>query len=966
MNINDKLYGFTVVSKNRIEMLGADVYTLYHDKCGARLTYLDTGDDNMTFSVSFKTLPEDSTGVFHILEHSVLCGSEKYPLKDPFVELLKGSLNTFLNAMTFQDKTMYPVSSRNKRDFYNLVGVYMDAVLHPLVIKSPNAFYQEGWHYEVDDEGRLNYNGVVYNEMKGDYSSPDSVSDRYMNMMLYEGTPYEHDSGGDPTEIVKLTYESFCEAHKKYYHPTNAELFLDGNVELSKILPLLDSFLSEYEVSEVKKSDLVIPRVTLNAPKSATAYYEVKSGESTVDKSRVSVGFITTNYDDISRQLALLVIKKALFGSNEARVKRKILDSGLCENMTSSSRDGIMENCLIFDFINVKEGKSDELISLFYRELSEVVAERIDREELAAALSFYEFQIRERDYGSTPAGVINAISVMESLLYCDDPTLAFCTSEIFDTLRSRLATDYFEKLLSMLLLDNNRRATLYLLPSDTMAEERARAEREMLDSVCEMIGEGGVRELMKIEEELLSWQESPDSDEALATIPHLTLDDISRSPSETPTDIYNVESVRVISHPIATNGIIYTELYFDISDISLEDIPFFSLISGLLANLDTEKRSAKELLRQINLNLGSLGGSVSVLSRHEGNERIPKVYFVVSASALSDRRDALSDIILEVVNETLFGDKIAIKKILRQILISSEESFPSAGHTYAMGRVRAQDSVEGTVREYYSGYEGYISLKAIFSDYDDNFEKIKARILSLLDKFITRERLTVSIVGEYNEDLATRLVKGVKCGGKCHPVCNISPLPIAREGIAIPAQVSYASRGYNILSLKELPVGSLDVLRHLVGYEYLWSEIRVKGGAYGGGLSVNLGGAVSFYSYRDPSPLRSLDVFSGVPDFLRENIDTLDIAKYVIGAIGDVESIKTPRMRGCTATIRVIKNITREERIKTRGELIDTSREDILYLADLIERVIAQGGLCVVAPRDELLKIAGIEKILEI
>lgn len=966
MNINEKLYGFTVVSKNRIEMLGADAYTLYHDKCGARLTYLDTGDDNMTFSVSVKTLPEDSTGVFHILEHSVLCGSEKYPLKDPFVELLKGSLNTFLNAMTFQDKTMYPVSSRNKRDFYNLVGVYMDAVLHPLVLKSPNAFYQEGWHYEVDDEGRLNYNGVVYNEMKGDYSSPDSVTDRYMNMMLYEGTPYEHDSGGDPAEIVKLTYESFCKAHKKYYHPTHQELFLDGNVDLSEILPLIDSFLSEYEVSEVKKSDFVIPRVTLTAPKSTTAYYEVKDGEPTTDKSRVSVGFITTTYDDILRQLALLVIKKALFGSNEARVKRKILDSGLCENMTSSSRDGIMENCLIFDFINVKDGRSDELISLFYREISEVIAEGIDREELSAALSFYEFQIRERDYGSTPAGVINAISVMESLLYCDDPTLAFCTSEIFDSLRSRLATDYFEKLLSELLLDNNRRATLYLLPSDTMAEERARAERETLELACERLGEVGVKELKRIEEELLLWQQTPDSEEALLTIPHLTLDDISRSPGETPTDIYSVEGVRVISHPIATNGISYTELYFDISDVTLDEIPLLSLISGLLANLDTEKRSAKELLRLINLNLGSLGGSVSALSRHEENERIPKVYFVVSASALSDRCELLSDIILEVINETLFVDKTAIKKILRQILISSEESFPSTGHTYAMGRVRAQDSVEGTIREYYSGYEGYIALKTLFKDFDDNFENIRATLSSLLDKFITRERLVISIVGEYNESLATRLALGVKCGGKCHPVCNISPLPVSREGIAIPAQVSYASRGYNILSLGELPCGSLDVLRPLVGYEYLWSEIRVKGGAYGGGLSVNLGGAVSFYSYRDPSPYRSLDVFSGVPDFLRENIDTLDITKYIIGAIGDVEAIKTPRMRGCTATMRVIKNITLEERIKTRGELIDTSREDILSLADLIERAIARGGFCVVAPRDELMKIEEIDKILEI
>ncbi len=966
MNIGERMYGFTVIDKKRIEVLGADAYTLTHDKCGTRLTYLDTGDDNMSFAVCFKTLPTDSTGVFHILEHSVLCGSEKYPLKDPFVELLKGSLNTFLNALTFQDKTMYPVASRNKQDFHNLVDIYMDAVLHPLVLKSPNAFYQEGWHYEVDECGELGYNGVVYNEMKGDYSSAESVGDRHINEMLYRDTPYAHDSGGDPIEIVKLDYDTFCRAHKKYYHPSLAELFLDGNVDFSDILPLLDSFLSQYERSETQKSDLVIPRVTINEPREKTAYYEVSDGEPKDNKGRVSLGFIICDFDDILTQLALMVLKRTLFGSNEARIKRRIIDSGLCENMLSGAREGIMENSLLIDFINVKDGREDELLSLFYSEIEAVINEGVDKAELLATLSFYEFQLRERDYGSCPAGVFNAISVMESLLYCDDPTATFPTSELFSKLRELVATDYPERVLQKYIFDNRRRATLYLIPSDTMREARAKEEREALYRVKCALGDEGINRLREIQENLLLWQQEPDSDEALSAIPQLSLSDISREPEITPTDIYDVEGARVISHPIGTNGISYAELYFDITDIRADELPAFSIFAAILGTVGTKRHTAKELLRITNDTLGSFGASMSILPRHEGDERVTKIYLIISASALSSKNKDMAELILEVINESVFDDCALIKKILRQTVIMAEEGISSSGHTYAMGRVRAQGSVVGTLREYLSGYENFTILKALDKNIDSELDRLTELFYSFLDRFINRGRLTISITGEYDSALAGALALGVKNGEMCDPVCNISPLPVVCEGIATPSQVSYAARGYSLLSLGTTPFGTLDVLRTLVGYEYLWGEVRVKGGAYGAGFGVTVNGDMSFYSYRDPSPERSLEVFLGTPDFLRENVRTLDIRKYVIGAIGAVEAIVTPRMRGSTASARVIKNISYEERVRNRAQLLDTSCEDILSLADLIERALSLGGICVVGPRETLSSIKGIERILEI
>ncbi len=966
MNINDKLYGFTVTEKRYVDELRADVYTLIYDKCGARLTFIDRDDDNKTFSITFKTLPEDSTGVFHILEHSVLCGSEKYPLKDPFVELLKGSLNTFLNAMTFQDKTMYPVASRNDKDFYNLVGIYMDAVLHPLVLKNPNAFYQEGWHYEVGDGGELSYKGVVLNEMKGDYSSPESVADRNINEMLYRGTPYEYDSGGDPDEITKLTYESFVAAHKKYYHPTYAELFLDGRVRLDEILPLISSYLSEYDRSEVEKQEFEIPRVTISEPCERTVYYEVKDGESTENKTRMCLGFVACEFDKTQKLFGINILQRALFSTNESEVKRAVIASGLCEDMCATMRDGIFEPSVLIDFINVKDGKCEELLELFCSELKRVAESGIEKEELISNLNFTEFQVRERDFGSLPIGVANAMVSLESLLYSDDPVQNFRCNEVFASLREGVESGYFERLINEVFLQNSRRATLIMLPSDKLADERREREESELSRYAASLNENDLANLSGLNEELARWQESEDSEYAKNTVPSLSIADISRIPRRVPTEISDCCGATALRHDIATNGIIYVDFYFDISDISAEELPYIALYNFLLTNLETKGRSASLVQRLIKANLGGFDTRMSAISKLDGGAYTPKVYLTASASALEGNKDKIPEIADEILNGTLFEDCTAIRNIIRQTVIASEESFASSGHQVAMGRVSAASSVEGACREYYNGYESYLVFKELDSRFDDKFTEIKERLYRISEKYLTRERLTVSITGSCEDGYIEKLVSVFKKGDKSVPVCKISPIKKRREGILIPARVSFAAAAGNLFEIGEVPDGSYDVVRSLVGYEYLWSEVRVKGGAYGAGMSAGISGNVGFYSYRDPNPRRTLDAFCGVPDFIREFAESgSDITKYIIGAVGDSEPQRTPRMAGAGAAVRYLRGISYDKECELRESMLGVNKAELLKIADSVETAVGGGAVCIVGPR-EALEYLELDEILKI
>ena len=524
MKTGDIIHGFEFVSSKNIPEIEGTVHEAVYLKNRAKLIFIERKDSNKTFAITFKTIPTDDTGVFHIIEHSVLCGSEKYPVKEPFVELLKGSVKTFLNAFTFPDKTMYPVSSRNDKDFLNLVDVYMDAVLHPIAMKKPEIFYQEGWHHELHSpEEEMTYKGVVFNEMKGAYSSADEVMMSEMASMLYGDNCYGKDSGGDPTAIPDLTYEQFVQSHKKYYHPSNSRIVLDGAVDIDKTLALLDSYLKEYDYLEVD-SDIPMIKPMGNAEKKIE--YEIGPSEEEEGKVRVCLGFYVSDYTDRKTATALAIITDAIAGSNEAPFKKSILDSGLCEDVHLIPYDGIQENSVIIELRNTKEENAEKLKALCIETLKNIAESGIDREALTASFNSFEFRVREQDSQGFPMGISYAISALDSWLYGGDPVSSLAFEDDICELRNLLSGDYYENVLRRVFLESKHSATLYMIPSSTLGDKKIAAEKKRLESERSRMSESDIEEVIEKTNRIEQWQKSEDSEEALKTLPSLTINDI--------------------------------------------------------------------------------------------------------------------------------------------------------------------------------------------------------------------------------------------------------------------------------------------------------------------------------------------------------------------------------------------------------------------------------------------------------
>ena len=966
MKINDKLSGFTVKEEHELSGLGARLFVMEHIKTGARLVYLDREDENKTFSVAFKTLPSDSTGVFHIIEHSVLCGSEKFRLKDPFVELLSGSLNTFLNAMTFGDKTMYPVASTNEKEFMSLAEVYLDAVFNPLAVRSEEAFMQEGWHYEFDEAGELSFKGVVLNEMRGDYSSPESVADRHIREMLFKGTSYEHDSGGDPSEITELTFDGFCRAHSAYYHPSNATFFLDGSMDIASALSLIDGYISGYEKISLLGEEYCF-KSAKRSVEEREVEYEISDAESPENKTRLALAHLTFRFDERKKIFGAAILSSALLSSNESEIKKEVLRSGLCEDLQINVGEGIYENYFEVDFINIKDGGEAELEALFYNTVRKVCERGIDRGQLTAAINSLEFSLRERDYGSLPLGVVYAMNLMESYLYSDDALSGLTFEEEIAFLRKNLDTGFFEDLLLEIFIKNESRARLIMRPSLELGEKQRMAEKEKLRKVTLSLTEEQKEEIIKKNEALLLWQNSDDSEEAKRSIPRLRASDIPREVKSIPTEVSTYGSSELINIPIATNGISYTELYFDVSDIEKDEIFTSALLGLFLGNLATENFTAEELMKALKSDIGSLSAALKPSTRTDGKT---KIYFKVFVSALSSKKERARELLGEVLTKTRFEDSAAMENIVRQAYIASEESFSLAGHRAAKSRASAMMFTEAAVLEYYSGYEAHKSYKALSRSFEEKLPELKEKLSAFIKKYLVRDRLTVSLAEdgsagstEFMRSVADLFENG---GSSREPECHIETLKKEREGIKIPAKVAFSSLVARTEpeSVKEL--GIALVASGLLSYEYLWSEIRVKGGAYGAGMSAVRTGQTSFYSYRDPTPKRSIEKMKGAPDYLCEALGgKADIDKYIIGAIGDTSPYLTPRARAGIAAQRYLARLTDEMRLEMRGEILSANAEKLSLYREKLTAAMKDAAYCVVAPKDKLSE-CGLDSILEI
>ena len=941
------LHGFAVRSCRDLPEIHARMVEMEYEKNGARLLWLNRDDDNMSFAITFKTTPTDDTGVFHILEHSVLNGSDRYPVKEPFVNLLRSSLQTFLNAMTFPDKTMYPVASRNKKDFHNLVSVYMDAVLHPLFYRRPEAFRQEGWHYEWDAGGKLICNGVVYNEMKGDYGSVDTQLDYHINRLLLPDTCYRYDSGGHPDSIPELTYEQFLDTHRRFYHPSNAYIILDGNVDLDDTLALLDEFLQDYDRRE---ADFSVGEQPPIAPAEFEGFYETDAETERKGLCQYAQDFLCGTFDETEKSAALRLLGDVLCGGNEAPLKKAVVESGLAEDIGfSGSEDGIRYLQSGITARNVKEKNLPELRRVIRTTLTELAEKGIDRELLTASLNAMEFAMRERDFGSMPKGLVFAFLIMDSWLYGGDPAALLCYGDLFDRLRRKAEEGYFETLIREQLLDNPHSATVVLRPSASLGVERRAALRKKLDALESSWSNEERERIADQADALRTAQQREDTPEQLATLPHLALGDVAEETERLLLETETVNGCTVLRSPYETDGIVYGNLYFDISDFTEEELMTAVLLGNVLDEMGTERHSSEEVQKLLRTHLGGFNCRLDCYGKPDDVVNC-KPFFVVDFSALESKQHIAAELISELLCETVFRDGGKLQQILRQKKLAMREEMAENGTVYASGRVGASFSARGVIREYISGVEHYRFLSRLD---ERDITALLEKLSDLRARIFTADRATLSFTGHPEESFARELISALPVTGKTVVSRVYAPLKVAHEGIVVPADVCFTALGANLYALGSRYSGSMNPSAMLMSFGYLWNAIRVRNGAYGAGMSVGDFGDLRFTSYRDPNAAGSLDAFRAAADYLRANPpEPEELTDLIISAVGDIDPLRTPRMNGRLAASRYLHGVDPNYKDGIRRQILHTTPSDVMAFADAMERVCASAGCCVIGSRE--------------
>ena len=947
MTINDSMHGFTVTRIRPAGSVVGDMIEMVHTKTGARLAWLDNGDENKLFSVAFKTPPTDDTGVFHILEHSVLGGSERYPVKEPFLYMLRSSMNTFLNAMTFSDKTMFPVSSRNDKDFMNLTSVYLDAVFKPLIYSVPEIFYQEGHHTEWrSKEDEPLYKGVVFNEMKGVESSIYNRIEEELMAMIYPDTCYQFESGGKPSAIPDLTYEQFIAAHKRYYHPSNSYFYLDGAVDIEPVLELIDSYLSEYD----KSTDVIeIPVQKPVAPFEKTCYYEIAPEEEESAHTHIALGKVMTSWDEREKCIACIVLGEALAGSNEAPLKRALLDTGLCLDVSFGINDGIAQPFGALKIYNTDMENAETLLSTVKTTASELVGNGIGKAALTAAIDRLEFRIKESE---EPKGLIRGINSLSSWLYGGDLLMYIDCDSVFDLMRKQVETDYFEKLLNEWLLDENGSVTLYMLPSHTYGDEQKKIEQERVNSELASMSEQEKDQLIELNRKLDEWQAAPDTPENIATLPTLPLSEVSELPLEFKTERGEENGMTVLRHPARNKGISSINLYFSAADFTKRELEMLAVMTDLISDLPTKNCSGAELQQRITGTLGNLNISTAVFGKEDHPEECTP-FLTVKASFLDHNTEKALSLIGELLTETVYDSPDQIREILLQCDEDMKQDIIANGHRIAMRRVRSGMSAESAMNEFLCGYESYKSLHTIAKPSDEELAGLISEFKAIADKLFCRARLTAGTVSVGELSLGT-LAKMLPEGNA--PVSDSIAFKLEtpdKQGIIIPSGVSYSGTA---LPTFEKDKALWGVLSTLLSYEYLWNEVRVKGGAYGTGFGVNNMGEAAFYSYRDPSPLGAVSAYSDAAEFLRNYCEMKpDISSYIISSIAQKEPLMSDSSYGSTADEIYFRGITEESRINTRKRMLSLTSDDLLAAAEPLSTL----GRCCIVGSAEAIKACG-------
>jgi len=944
---NELIHGFRLVKKQNIQDCEGTLYLFEHEKTGAKLAWMKRNDINKTFAITFKTTPCDDTGVFHILEHAVLNGSKKYPVKEPFVELLKSSMQTFLNAFTAPDKTMYPVSSRNTKDFMNLMSVYMDAVLHPAIYTNPNIFYQEGWHYEIrDSKDTPTYKGVVLNEMKGAFSSVDESIVDELNRMLFPDNCYQYVSGGDPEHITDLSYEQFIATHKKFYHPTNARVWLDGNLDIEACLAFInDEYFSQYEKESL---DFRIPMQEVGLADVHRYEYEIAEEDPLENRTQIAIAKIISSYQDVEKNMAWSALNDVLVANNDALLKKNIIQAGLGQDVEVDLYNGIQQPWAVLTVRNTNEEAYQELRDIIHVTVETLVKDGLNHDELNATLNQMEFKYREKH---EPAGLMYAERAMNSWLYDGDPALYLEEGSYFDTLRQKVNEGYFEELLKEFLLDEEHLKTIIAVPSHTAGKARVKREEKKLKEAKKTWGDH-VADYVTLNENLDNWQEAEDIPEALATLPKLSLKDIDEIPEDFPYTEKEVQGVPVLIHP-QEDGIVYMNLYFNMAGITREHLPSVGFWSTLLTNLRTKSHTLAQLQKNLKRDLGDLVIALDAHSmKNDPDSCLPVLS--ISISALQENIGKAVPLLQEILQETMY-EKDTILPLLKQDNENFRQELINAGHMDAMRRAAAHESAEGVFHEYVSGYESGRFGKELEDNYDTQIDTFLQECELYADVLFSKARVTVSITGEENIPVVKDILNFLHTYDANRAKVHYPLMNHQNESLLIPAGIAYGVLNANLCHHEFAYEPQMHVMAHILTYDWLWNEVRVKGGAYGTGFAVNANGNIGIYSYRDPNPMNLYRAALGCADYLIKLAESdMDLDSMIIGAIAAGESLLSPAAKVRVGDTMYFRQITYAMRKKTRKELLAMNKEKLKEYVEILKKVIPDSTICVIGSKDQV------------
>ena len=961
MSIYD-LEAYQVMQKADLSDIKSRGTLLKHKKSGARILLMENDDENKVFAIGFRTPPSDSTGVPHIMEHSVLCGSREFPVKDPFVELVKGSLNTFLNAMTYPDKTVYPVASCNDADFQNLMHVYMDAVFYPNIYQHDKTFRQEGWSYKLDDpDGELTLSGVVYNEMKGAFSSPDGVLDRVILNSLFPDTSYANESGGDPEAIPELTYEQFLDFHRKFYHPSNSYIYLYGDMDMEEKLRWLDEkYLSDFDTVPVDSA--IRFQQPFDQMREVVQEYSIASEESEEEGTYLSYNKVIGTSLDEKLYLAFQILDYALLSAPGAPLKKALLDAGIGKDILGSYDNGVYQPVFSVIAKNAEVEQKEEFIRVIEDTLKNIAENGIDRKAVLAGINYHEFRFREADFGNYPRGLMYGLQLFDSWLYDEEkPFIHMQALPVFAFLKDNVGTGYFEELIRTYLLNNTHGSIVIIRPEKGRT---ARMDRELagkLKAYKESLTEEEIQELVRSTKELEAYQEEESSQEDLAKIPVLKREDISRDPAPVFNKEMDADGVKVVHHDVETNGIGYVSLMFDLSGIEEELLPYVGILQSVLGIIDTANYEYGELFNEINMSTGGIGTSLELYSDvTRVREKEFRATFEIRGKALYPKMGVLFSMMREILMESRLDDEKRLKEILAMLKSRLQTIFLSSGHTTAVLRALSYTSPAAKFKDDTDGIGFYEKVKEIEEDFDGRKEELIRNLKEISRRVFRADNMMMSYTSS-EEGLAPALdalaaVRGSlnHADEKQDTACVIHCRK-RNEGFKTSSKVQYVARCGNFIDKGREYTGALQILKVILSYDYLWQNIRVKGGAYGCMSNFNRAGEGYLVSYRDPNLEKTLEVYEGVVNYLKNfAVEDRDMNKFIIGTMSNLDRPMNPAAKGSRSMNLYMNHVTEEMLRQERAQILDAGQEDIRALADIVSAVLEDGLICVIGSEEKI------------